>query len=272
MSPSNELNGRVAIVTGASRGIGVALASALSQAGADVAMVSRAKSAGALRAVARTIAEASGRAPLVVEADVIVPEDCERAIAAVVGRFGALHAVFNNAGLGMNLVGPNFRTYTRSTDIAPEIWRAMLQTNVDGPYNVIRAAIGHLEKSGSGRIVNVSTSAATLVRPGFAPYGPSKAALDALTSIWAKEFAASDVTVNALIPGGATDTDMIMREDVADRATLLRPEIMGPPAVWLASLASRGVTGKKLVAKEWLASANPVDAVSTRFADVFPVG
>jgi 3-oxoacyl-[acyl-carrier protein] reductase len=96
----------------------------------------------------------------------------------------------------------------------------------------------------------------TMRRRGFSPYGPSKAALESATIIWAQDLAGSGVTVNALLPGGATATGMIPKSFPDDsRAGLLDPAIMVPPLLWLASTKSDGVTGKRFVAREWRADA-----------------
>ena len=103
-----------------------------------------------------------------------------------------------------------------------------------------------------GRIVNISMSRQTMRRRGFSPYGPSKAALESETIIWAQDLADTGVTVNALLPGGASLTGMIP-DGVSDnlKSKLLDPSIMVAPLLWLASSASDGVTGKRLDASRW---------------------
>jgi 3-oxoacyl-[acyl-carrier protein] reductase len=111
-----------------------------------------------------------------------------------------------------------------------------------------------MRAAGWGRIINVSISHATMRRAGFSPYGPSKAALESETIIWAQDLAGTGVTVNALLPGGATLTGMIPDGYPAElRARLLPPEVVVPPLLWLASERSDGVTGMRFDAAQWRA-------------------
>jgi len=107
-------------------------------------------------------------------------------------------------------------------------------------------------KAGWGRIVNISMNRETMRRRGFSPYGPSKAALESETIIWSQDLAGTGITVNALLPGGATLTGMIP-ENVPEKArsALLDPTIMVPPLLWLVSPDSDGMTGRRLVATRW---------------------
>ena len=155
----------------------------------------------------------------------------------------------------MKYVSESFMTEpTRFWEVAPETWRLVIDTNVNGPFLMARAAVPAMRKAGWGRIVNISMGHETMRRPGFSPYGPSKAALESETIIWAQDLAGSGVTVNALLPGGATATGMIPKSFPDDsRASLLDPAIMVPPLLWLAGTKSDGVTGKRFVASEWRA-------------------
>jgi NAD(P)-dependent dehydrogenase (short-subunit alcohol dehydrogenase family) len=114
-----------------------------------------------------------------------------------------------------------------------------------------KAIAPRLIEQGWGRIVNIVTSSFTMMMEGFSPYGPSKAALESATVIWSKDLAGSGVTVNALLPGGPANTRMIPESEVADRSTLIQPEVMMAPVVWLMSAQSDGITGRRIIAKEW---------------------
>ncbi len=130
----------------------------------------------------------------------------------------------------------------------------VIDTNANGPFMMARRAVPLMVKAGWGRIINVSVSHETMRRRGFSPYGPSKAALESETIIWSQDLAGTGVTVNALLPGGATLTGMIpdaVSNDV--RSTLLDPAIIVPPLLWLASSDSDGITGRRLVATRWRA-------------------
>jgi 3-oxoacyl-[acyl-carrier protein] reductase len=112
-----------------------------------------------------------------------------------------------------------------------------------------------------GRIVNISMNHETMRRPGFSPYGPSKAALESETIIWAQDLAGSGVTVNALLPGGATDTGMVPLDiPLHLREKLLHPDIVIPPLLWLVSEAANEVTGSRFDAKLWDAALPPDQA------------
>ncbi len=250
MSEELLLAGRVAIVTGGGRGLGRAMTLGLAQAGVTVV----ATAARELSEVERVTTEvgAPGRI-LPILADVTRDEDCQRVVAAAFERFGRLDVLVNNAGRGMKYVSEKFMTEpTRFWEVAPETWRLVIDTNVVGPFLMARAVVPKMLAAGWGRIVNVSINAETMRRRGFSPYGPSKAALESATIIWAQDLAGSGVTVNALLPGGAALTGMIPAS-YPDRlrANLLDPAIMVPPLRWLASARSDGVTGRRFIATRW---------------------
>jgi NAD(P)-dependent dehydrogenase (short-subunit alcohol dehydrogenase family) len=108
--------------------------------------------------------------------------------------------------------------------------------------------------AGHGKIVNIAVNEATMRRRGFTPYGPSRAATDALSRIMAADLAGTGIDVNLLLPGGATRSGMTPDDAPEEaQATWLDPAIMGPPVVWLASRASDGQTGQRIVATEFAA-------------------
>jgi 3-oxoacyl-[acyl-carrier protein] reductase len=112
-----------------------------------------------------------------------------------------------------------------------------------------------------GRIINISINHETMRRPGFSPYGPSKAALESETIIWSQDLAGSGVTVNALLPGGATDTGMVPLDIPLNmREALLPPDVIVPPLMWLVSDAANEITGTRIAANLWDASIPPEQA------------
>jgi NAD(P)-dependent dehydrogenase (short-subunit alcohol dehydrogenase family) len=256
---------KVAVVTGGGRGLGAAMALGLARAGYRVVITAARE-----RAEIEAIADNAGIdrvLPLV--ADVTRAEDCERVVEAALGRFGRLDILVNNAGRGMKYINDTFMTEpTRFWEADPQAWRLIIDTNVNGPFLMARAAVRPMLQARWGRIINVSMNHDTMRRAGFSPYGPSKAALESETIIWAQDLARSGVTVNALLPGGAALTGMIP-PGVPDtvRTSLLDPSVMVPPLLWLASTASDGVTGKRLVANRWPKDAADVTAAQAAISD-----
>ena len=244
---------KVAIVTGASRGLGLAMAKGLAEAGYAVVMTA-AGDAEALTAASRSInAETASSRTSPILADASSADACEAVARHALDRFGGLDVLINNAGRGMRYVSNEFLTNpTRFWEVEPDIWRMVIDTNVNGPFLMARAVVPHLLSKGWGRVVNISMNRETMRRQGFSPYGPSKAALESETAIWAQDLVGSGITVNALLPGGATLTGMIPAETPdAVKRTLLDPQIMVPPLLWLLSAQADGVTGKRIVASHW---------------------
>ena len=227
---------------------------------------SPAREGGELR---ETVAEAeriggAGRA-LAIRADVTSEADCVRAVRETRDAFDALHVLVNNAGRGMRLVSETFTTEpTRFWETPPDIWRQILDINVNGVFLMTQAAMPIFLEQGFGKIVNISTSDQTMVRRGYAPYGPSKAALEAMTRVWAADLKGTGVTANVLLPGGASNTDLLpggANRRGAD-GNLLPPAIMGPPILWLASNLSNDHTGERYIARLWNEALPPDEAAA----------
>ncbi len=244
-----SLNDRVVLITGGSRGLGREMAMALAQAGAKVAITGAAPSG----ALDQTLAALGGGA-IALAADVSDPEAADRAVADTVAAFGRIDVLVNNAGLGMRLISETFNTVpTRFWEAQPDAWKRIVDANVNGPFNMARAAVPHMMSQGFGKIINISTSDQTMVRAGYAPYGPTKAFLEAASRVWAADLAGAGVDVNVLLPGGATDTDLLPPSPNRKGAdgNLLSPAVMRAPILWLASDASNGVTGARYIARLW---------------------
>jgi len=241
-----KLKERVAIVTGGGRGIGRAIAEAFAAEGARV-VVTAAREQREIEAVAAKI---GGTAVL---ADVANLQDVQRLAASVVSRYGRIDILVNNAARGMKFVNPSFMADPRPFWVAdPDAWRMVIDTNVNGVFLMTRAVIPHMLARRSGRIINISINRETMRRKGFTPYGPSKAALESMNEIWARDLEGTGITANLLLPGGATDTGMIPDAfPAAQRKDLIDPAVMGPPAVYLASDEAAGVTGQRIVAIDW---------------------
>lgn len=241
------LKDRVAIVTGGGRGIGKAIAAAFAREGAKV-VVTAAQQKNEIENVA---SEIRGDAIL---ADVSNKDDVQQLVDSVVSKFGRIDILVNNAARGMKFVDDNFMTEPKPFWKAdPDMWRMVIDTNVSGVFLMTREAVPHMLKYGYGRIINISINHETMKRKGFTPYGPSKAALESMSAIWAQELEGTGITLNLLLPGGATNTGMIPDGfPESQRSKLIDPSVMGPPAVYLASDDSGGVNGKRIVAVDWM--------------------
>jgi NAD(P)-dependent dehydrogenase (short-subunit alcohol dehydrogenase family) len=259
---SEELSGKTAIVTGAGRGMGRSMALGLARAGANV-VITAARNRWEIDLVAQEAAKIPATGvirPLL--ADVASEANCQRVVNDTVREFGGVHILVNNAGRGMRFVSEKFfDTPTKFYETDTAVWQMIIATNVNGPFLMARAVAPHMMRQRWGRIVNISMNHETMRRPGFSPYGPSKAALESETIIWAQDLTGSGVTVNALLPGGATDTGMVPPDiPLHLREKLLHPDIMIPPLLWLVSEAARGVTGSRFAANLWDVALPPDEA------------
>ena len=188
-----DLRGKVALVTGASRGLGAAFAAALAEAGADLAVSCR--HAGELEATAQAV-RAAGRDVLELEADVAQPEQARRMVEEAVNRFGRLDIQLNNAAA--------MRINKAPEETSPEEWRFVIDTNVNGTFYCCReAAIQMKKQREGGKIINMSSKSGFTVGRYFhgGSYDVSKAAIVMLTKALAVEWAPYNINVNAIAPG-----------------------------------------------------------------------
>ena len=242
-----------ALVTGGTSGLGFAMASALCASGAMVALTGR--SGQRAGSAAADLPGAIG-----IELDVRDERSVARAVDEVWTRLGGLDMLVNNAGIGMRTVNPRFMTHPQGFWQVPiDGFRAVIDTNLTGYFLVAREVAPRMLAARGGRIVNISVSESTMHRSGFAPYGPSRAGSESLSRIMAADLRDTGVTVNLLLPGGATISGMLPVEDVPEGREFLDPAVMGPPIVWLASADAEGVHDERIVAVEfehWLRERN----------------
>jgi 2-deoxy-D-gluconate 3-dehydrogenase len=239
-----RLDGRVAIVTGASRGLGRAMAVALAEAGADVVVAARARPD--LEETAQLVA-AAGRRALVVETDVTAYPQVEALVRRTIAELGGLDIVVNNSGIAR--VAP-------VAQMSPDDFRATLEVNLVGVFNGCRAAAAHLLAQKSGKIINLSSVLGQVGLPGYSAYAASKSGVMGFTRALAAEWARHGVQVNALAPGWfVTDMNAQAFADERTRDRLLRDvplrrtgrlDEIGPLVVYLASAASDFMTGQTL--------------------------
>ena len=237
-----SLAGKVALVTGASRGIGLAIAQAYARAGAQVVM--NARKAEPLAAAADAIA-AEGGAVRALPMNAGRPEEAPALIEAAVAMFGGLDILVNNAA-----ANPIFGPVELAT---PEIFTKIMQVNVQAPFELAKAARPHLAARGGGSIINMSSIGGRAPEPGLGIYSVSKAALLSLTQVLAKEWGADAITVNAICPGLIrTDFSSALWQDEKTLKYMLRKqpiarigegEDIAAMALYLASPAARFTTG-----------------------------
>jgi NAD(P)-dependent dehydrogenase (short-subunit alcohol dehydrogenase family) len=256
--PSNalrqfSLEGKVAVVTGSSRGIGRAIAEGLASAGAAVTVNGR--NPEATQTVAGAIAEAGGKS-LAVPADVGDATEVERLIDVTVRTFGHLDILVNSAG-----ISPYFKPAETMTEAE---WDDVMNVNLKGVFLCCQVAGRVMIRQKSGRIINISSIAGKVALPRLIAYSSAKGAINQLTRVLAVEWAPHHILVNAIAPGYIeTDLTKGLRENRVRRETLLRqvplgrlgqPEEIVGAAIYLASDASSYVTGEILnVDGGWLA-------------------
>jgi NAD(P)-dependent dehydrogenase (short-subunit alcohol dehydrogenase family) len=244
MDPLPSLHGKVAVITGASRGLGRALALEFARRGARLVINSRSSSADGL-AETEHMAQKLGAQVLSIIADVSQRDDVERLAGEALARFSRVDVLINNA----SALGPTPMPYL--LDYPIEDFERVMRTNTTAPFMLIRTLIGQMLARKSGSVINISSDAGVVGYPTWGAYGVSKAALDHLTRTWAAELEGSGVRINSVDPG---DMDTAMKrasEPDGDAAAWAKPESVTPVFVYLASDASAQINGQRFLAQEF---------------------
>jgi 3-oxoacyl-[acyl-carrier protein] reductase len=253
---AGTLDGKVAIVTGAGRGLGRVMTLGLLEAGARVVAVDLDGppldeiQEAAEDIIARKNLGAGNRFNGVV-ADVTWNDSGPKIVRVTAERFGHVDILVNNAGTNIGLLRREGQPRGKLWEITPEEFRRIVDVNVVGTFLMTRAVVPAFLMQRAGRIINVTTSLDVMWRGLMQPYGASKAANEAMLAALAEELEGTGVTANVLVPGGAADTRMVSRAAVPDRASLIAPEVMVKPLIWLCSNASDGVNGQRFIAAKW---------------------
>jgi NAD(P)-dependent dehydrogenase (short-subunit alcohol dehydrogenase family) len=185
-----ELNGKTALVTGGTMGLGAAIARELARRGADIALAAR--NVGGPAEEVKAAIEAVGRRCLLIAADFSQPEDCAKAVEQTANEFSRLDVLVHNAG------GPS---PGRIEDVTPEQWRQTMDLHVNANYYLVRAALPHMRKHKEGCIITVSSTAGVLGVPGAIAYATAKGAIPQFTRSLARDLADDNIRVNCVAPG-----------------------------------------------------------------------
>jgi NAD(P)-dependent dehydrogenase (short-subunit alcohol dehydrogenase family) len=240
-----RLDGKVALITGGARGLGQVMATALAEAGANIALAGRSKAA--CEAAADTVASATGRTVKAYAADVTRADQVERLAADIAADLGQVDILINNAGI--NIRGPIQK-------LSEADWDAVIDTNLKGPWLCCRAFGPAMVERRWGRVINMASILAVIAMPDRTPYASSKAGVLNMSKVLALEWAGTGVTVNAICPGVfGTEMNRPLMDDVEKYKAFVAQIPMGRwgeveelagAAVFLASDASSYVTGSAL--------------------------
>jgi NAD(P)-dependent dehydrogenase (short-subunit alcohol dehydrogenase family) len=253
----------IAIVTGGLRGLGRAMALGLLDLGHRVAAVGHIR-----QDIEEMTALAGGKASRLhsMIADLRQPAECDRVFAESRERFGGDPGILvNNAGLTFTFIDPTrFRREKpmRFWECGDDVIQAVMDTNYVAADQMARRAIPLMLQAGWGRVVNVTTKLDTMNRAGSSPYGPSKAALEMATEIWAKELEGTGVTVNIVNPGAGANTpgmaaEMRARSAAGAKKLLVEPDDMVAPLLFVVSSAADCVNGYRFDANNWHSNRDP---------------
>lgn len=246
------LEGKIAIVTGAAspRGLGRSMTEALVRAGARVSMMDINRQW--LDESSNYMREIAGDDCVMTQVvDVSSIQEAERSVQRTIEELGGLHILVNNAGIAPRNILLGGDAKNNFWEVPAEEWDRVVAVNSSGPFYMARTVVPHMLAQGWGRIIGVTTSMNTMYREGGMPYGPSKAAHEALVAMASRELEGTGVTVNVLVPGGMASTDLIPDDTDHVRSNMIQPDVMQKPVVWIASEASNAINGQRFIGYYW---------------------
>ena len=257
-----NLSGKTVIVTGAGRGLGRAMTEALTEAGANVVAAAHIETD---FPELQEVCSGNSWELECVTVDIRKSEDCDLIVSKTLEVFDKVHGLVNNAGLTFTYITPDAyrrdafkqrKEYPKFYEASDEVIQNVIDTNFVGADKLCRRLTPIMIEQGWGRIVNVTTMYRTMTRQGASPYGPSKAALECATEIWAKDLEGTGVTVNVLNPGSGAATPGMAEEmkeynKTLDEPILIEAELMKAPIVWLISDSANEISGMRYDAKPW---------------------
>ena len=247
---ANISNAPVALITGAGKGIGKAMALGLLAQGMRIAAVDRDEQS--LLALKHLANQSAYPERLEVFTEDLTSFDAVSLVDRVQDKLGGVNILINNAGLGQGQVRNDYhRNPPKFYDVTSEQWLNAIAVNANAVFLLSQVVAKRMLLDGWGRIINVTTSLGTMLREGYCPYGPTKAAAEGLSAVMASDLDGSGVTVNVLIPGGIVNTPMIPGEAPFLRDELIQPEAMLAPLYWLCSNEANQVTGLRFLANRW---------------------
>jgi NAD(P)-dependent dehydrogenase (short-subunit alcohol dehydrogenase family) len=261
-SNKGSLKNKVILITGGAAGMGRSMALGFAHAGVKgIAIIDTAKASVGKKLMAEIREIAGPNRAIYVSGDVTKPADCKKVVAQAAKKFGTVHVLINNAGLGERATGRGRIPFWKFNEAG---MARLMMVNIIGPFLMAKAVAPLMIKQKWGRILNLTKTRESMHAATISGYGPSKAGLEAMALCWAVELLGTGVTVNAFNPGGAVDTDFMtpsQRRKGRAAGTLLSPDIVIPLSLMLASELSDGITGCRFTARHFDPSLPPAKAL-----------
>jgi len=247
---ANISNAPVALITGAGKGIGKAMALGLLAQGMRIAAVDRDEQS--LLALKHLAKQSDHAERLEIFIEDLTSFNAVSLVDRIQDKLGGINILINNAGLGQGQIRNDYHRHPpKFYDVTPDQWLNAIAVNANAVFLLSQVVSMRMISDGWGRIINVTTSLGTMLREGYCPYGPTKAAAEGLSAVMASDLVGSGITVNVLVPGGIVNTPMIPGEAPFLREDLIQPEAMLAPLYWLCSSEANEVTGLRFLANQW---------------------